>query len=161
MILPTTWNGVLYRSRTEARWACFFDSLGLRYEYEPEGFGLPSCAYLPDFFLPQVGMWGEVKPIYTLPDEERKCRELTELTGKHCLYLLGAPTFTAYYGSALDCGEITTCSYSLDIHMHDKAFLENRLFACPPYAGVRAEFSPQYRAAVDACRNERFGVYDE
>ena len=49
-------NGSLFRSRLEARWAVFFDALGVEYEYEPEGFELTSGqGYLPDF---RVTLWG-------------------------------------------------------------------------------------------------------
>jgi hypothetical protein len=48
--IETKYNGFRFRSRLEARWAVFLDALGVRYEYEPEGFELPSGArYLPDF----------------------------------------------------------------------------------------------------------------
>ena len=54
--IETIYNGRRYRSRLEARWAVFFDSLGIRFEYEPEGFVLSNgMAYLPDFFLPDIG----------------------------------------------------------------------------------------------------------
>ena len=38
--LPTKYDGCDFRSRIEARWAVFFNTLGLRYEYEREGFDL-------------------------------------------------------------------------------------------------------------------------
>lgn len=47
------------RSRVEARWAAFFDRLGLRWEYEP----FDAAGYIPDFVL--VGLRPllvEVKP---------------------------------------------------------------------------------------------------
>ena len=48
--IETMYNGYRFRSRLEARWAVFFDALGVKYEYEPEGFLLPSGkCYLPDF----------------------------------------------------------------------------------------------------------------
>lgn len=48
--IETVYNGYRFRSRLEARWAVFFDALGVKYEYEPEGFELPSGKrYLPDF----------------------------------------------------------------------------------------------------------------
>ena len=63
MIKPieTRYNGYRFRSRLEARWAVFFDHLGIKYEYEKEGFELPSGRYLPDFWLPQYNAWFEVK----------------------------------------------------------------------------------------------------
>jgi hypothetical protein len=39
--------GRLFRSRLEARCAVFLEAMGLRWEYEPEGFQLPSGRYLP------------------------------------------------------------------------------------------------------------------
>jgi hypothetical protein len=47
--IQTRYKGYHFRSRLEARWAVFFDSLDLKWEYEPEGFVLPSGLYLPDF----------------------------------------------------------------------------------------------------------------
>ena len=64
--IQTTYQGYKFRSRLEARWAVFFDALGLKWEYEPEGFDLGSAGwYLPDFLL-QTRLFGpvyvEVKP---------------------------------------------------------------------------------------------------
>lgn len=63
MIKPieTVYNGYRFRSRLEARWAVFFDVLGVKYEYEPEGFELPSGAhYLPDFRVKCYGTRGNI-----------------------------------------------------------------------------------------------------
>jgi hypothetical protein len=62
--LETTYRGQKFRSRLEARFAIFFDALNCEWQYEPEGFQLPSGNYLPDFYLPKVegGTWIEVKP---------------------------------------------------------------------------------------------------
>lgn len=47
--VETVYDGYRFRSRLEARWAVFFKSLGVRYEYEPEGFMTEAGPYLPDF----------------------------------------------------------------------------------------------------------------
>jgi hypothetical protein len=63
--IETRYNGHRFRSRLEARWAVFFDRLGVEWEYEPEGFELKDgTKYLPDFYLPKFegGCWVEVKP---------------------------------------------------------------------------------------------------
>jgi len=60
--IETCYNNYKFRSRTEARWAVFFDHLKIRYEYEEEGFDLDGLWYLPDFTLPQFNSWLEVKP---------------------------------------------------------------------------------------------------
>src|SRR5437899_5019957 len=55
--IETTYGGYRMRSRLEARWAVFFDRLGVRWIYEPEGYGLPNGqAFLPDFLLTNVGL---------------------------------------------------------------------------------------------------------
>lgn len=63
--IETQYKGYRFRSRLEARWAVFFDMLGIEWRYEPEGFELSDgTRYLPDFHLPafEGGMWVEVKP---------------------------------------------------------------------------------------------------
>lgn len=64
--IQTRYKGYHFRSRLEARWAVFFDALGLEWEYEPEGFELPDgTRYLPDFRVKGVDgrvQWYEVKP---------------------------------------------------------------------------------------------------
>ena len=71
--IETVYKGYRFRSRLEARWAVFFDAMGIEWEYEPEGFELDDgTMYLPDFYLhinrrmvgePQErkGCWVEVK----------------------------------------------------------------------------------------------------
>lgn len=61
--IETRYCGARFRSRLEARWAVFLDSLALPWSYEPEGFELPSGKrYLPDFYLPSLDLWLEIKP---------------------------------------------------------------------------------------------------
>lgn len=61
--IETIYKGYRFRSRLEARWAVFFDALGVPWEYEKEGFDLGEMGwYLPDFWLPVQKLWAEVKP---------------------------------------------------------------------------------------------------
>ncbi len=59
--IETFYGGYVFRSRLEARWARFWDMLDIRYFYEHEGFALPSGRYLPDFYLPDLNVWFEIK----------------------------------------------------------------------------------------------------
>ena len=53
--IQTEYKGYKFRSRLEARWAVFLDALGVKWEYEPEGYDLENgSAYLPDFRLYNV-----------------------------------------------------------------------------------------------------------
>lgn len=61
--IETEYNGYRFRSRLEARWAVFFDTAKIKYEYEPEGFTAGDGEeYLPDFYLPESDIYVEVKP---------------------------------------------------------------------------------------------------
>lgn len=59
--IETQYKGYRFRSRLEARWAVFFDALGVAWEYEKQGYALASGAYLPDFWLPRICCWIEIK----------------------------------------------------------------------------------------------------
>lgn len=60
--IETEYKGYKFRSRLEARWAVFFDILGIRWEYEPEGIVLnDGTSYLPDFYLIDFCCYFEVK----------------------------------------------------------------------------------------------------
>jgi len=65
--IETIYNGIRFRSRLEARWAIFMDALGVKWEYEPEGFTDGTLCYLPDFWLPNQNCYLEIKP--TTPSE--------------------------------------------------------------------------------------------
>lgn len=61
--IKTEFEGTIYRSRTEARWAVFLSHLGLTFDYEPERLLLSTGkGYLPDFFVKDFGAYVEVKP---------------------------------------------------------------------------------------------------
>jgi len=95
--IETKYKGYRFRSRLEARWAVFFDSVGTCWEYEPEGFDLGSSGwYLPDFFLPDVrkGVWVEIKP--DRKEEEKydlfyKMAKLAVETGNESIVFCGEP----------------------------------------------------------------------
>lgn len=59
--IETRYAGCRFRSRLEARWAVFFDSLDVPWEYEAQGYDINGRWYLPDFYLPQSRTYVEVK----------------------------------------------------------------------------------------------------
>ena len=59
--IPTEYNGTIFRSRLEARWAMLFDRHDILYVYEPNGYEINGCSYIPDFFLPVLNTFIEVK----------------------------------------------------------------------------------------------------
>jgi hypothetical protein len=81
--LPTWYAGITFRSRLEADWAATLDSLGITWEYEPATIALPSGAtYIPDFRLPELGTWIEVKG--TGVPRVEKAVQLGEILACHC-----------------------------------------------------------------------------
>lgn len=98
--IETRYKGYRFRSRLEARWAVFFDHLGLQWEYEPEGFELPGgVRYLPDFYLNERGVgggfaygpWVEVKAAPPSAVEVQKMGTLCEQTVCYGLIVWGPP----------------------------------------------------------------------
>lgn len=74
--IGTRYAGCFFRSRLEARWAIVFDVLGIRWEYEADGYQLRSGPYLPDFRLPAEKCFVEVKPQPSSRPELVKAYEL-------------------------------------------------------------------------------------
>lgn len=90
--IETRYKGYRFRSRLEARWAVFFDNYGLRYEYELEGYRIGSVCYLPDFFLPDLGVFVEIKPTKALSLEDITKLFAFALDGdKKTLLIIGTP----------------------------------------------------------------------
>lgn len=90
--IPTKYKGYIFRSRLEAKWAVFLDALGVKYEYEPEGFVLPSGKwYLPDFRVKCYGVRGASNRHYQ-DDNDNKCGT--------CVY--GHDDAYAYQGDCLN-----------------------------------------------------------
>jgi hypothetical protein len=102
--IKTKYNGYLFRSRLEARWAVVFKNLNIKYEYEPEGYILNNDLYLPDFWLPfapefaecceypNPGTFVEIKPNRKLFNSEiRKLSALEGLTHHHSYFFCGVP----------------------------------------------------------------------
>lgn len=85
--IETEYNGVRFRSRLEARWAVFFDALGIKWEFEPEGYEFTPAwtttrvKYVPDFWLPQFQCYFEVKPGPANAIEIRKAELLAAGSG--------------------------------------------------------------------------------
>jgi hypothetical protein len=89
--LETVYQGYHFRSRLEARWAVFFDALGVSYEYEPQGFYLGDRSYLPDFWLPGERCYVEIKPDRPGLDAILACEHLAAGARQHVVMLCGQP----------------------------------------------------------------------
>jgi hypothetical protein len=89
--IQTRFKGRYYRSRTEARYAALFSFCRLPFDYEKEGFWLELGRYLPDFFLPSLDMWFEVKGALPTCEATNKCHCLADETNQRVVMAYGAP----------------------------------------------------------------------
>jgi hypothetical protein len=88
--IQTRFNGNLFRSRLEARWAVLFKELGIIYRYETEGYDLGAAGrYLPDFWLPDSETFVEIKPQKPTTKELNKAGELHRQSGNDVVILYG------------------------------------------------------------------------
>lgn len=99
-VIPTEYHNTQLRSRLEARWAVCFDTLGIRWEYEPEAFGDGKQGYLPDFWLPEQKTYVEIKPSGDL-DYGRTALACVA-TGRPVIALFGRPGTTNFFNKKCD-----------------------------------------------------------
>jgi len=96
--IETEYDGHRFRSRLEARWAVFFNAVGLTYEYEIEGFEMDGTRYLPDFYIPSLNRWFEIKGKPLSLNEIKKCEEFCRrLDNENIKYsvIIGSPNLCA------------------------------------------------------------------
>jgi hypothetical protein len=88
--VPQEYGYKKFRSTTEARWAVFFDTLGIGWESEPKTYDTVSSGwYIPDFWLPGPFVFWEVKG---LPGEgHAKAQGLADATGYGVVVAVGEP----------------------------------------------------------------------
>lgn len=85
--IETVYQGYRMRSRLEARWACFFNEMGFKWRYEEEGYKVNGAGYLPDFFLPDLKCFVEIKGQDPTAIELQKCVDLN-VKSNTAVYLL-------------------------------------------------------------------------
>jgi len=96
---PTYYNATLFRSKLEAKWAVFFDRLGIDYEYENESYLCSDGSqYTPDFYLPFVttrgqngGTFIEIKPMSYIHDSDYEVRIISAIKPNNLVLFKGEP----------------------------------------------------------------------
>lgn len=131
--IETRYKGYHFRSRLEARWAVFFDALGVKWTYEEEGFENDyGDRYLPDFTITQkrrigddLKFFAEVKgdPNAFVKDHDRMVRlldfggVLPGFADSGCSACFGTPTNGLFLlGEIPDASEGHTIFHPLITH---------------------------------------------
>ena len=127
--IETEYRGYRLRSRTEARYAVLFDAAGIAWQYEVEGFELNGVRYLPDFYLPGLKTYVEIKPTKETAAQAAKLLWRLHLaTGCEVLFAVGSPTteppdnfFTCTEqvggrGYNVDRADIRQCPFCTQLH---------------------------------------------
>ena len=84
-----TWfEGELFRSGLEARWALFYQEMALIWTHKPDPVDFESESFQPDFFLRQ-GLWTIVKGTFPTGEEKDKARSLAERSGYPVYFVYG------------------------------------------------------------------------
>lgn len=159
--IETTYQDYAFRSRLEARWAVFLSALGLSWTYEAEGYDLGAAGYyLPDFWLPAIGCWLEIKGRPPTHGEIRKALALSTQAGYPVIILHGEidPRMVGgiatiqyfpdgYIWAGCDCGWVDI----VDIHALNRIHCP----ACKLSRRFRSD-TPALRTAYIAARSARF-----
>ena len=168
--IQTRYKGYNFRSRTEARWAVFFDALNVKFQYEPEGFELKNRVwYLPDFYVDNffgTGGYFEVKPASEPSQEDLdKLELLYEATDSYVFLLNGPPDFKYYraftdkhrWGAeeAIWASVLLCASEAIGFdHRYEDLLPAGKEHI--PERGIKTTFAKCYIAAVNASRAARF-----
>jgi len=169
--IETRAYGHRFRSRLEARWAVAFTEACIEWQYEPEGFDLGDAGpYLPDFWLPQVSMWAEVKAGRPTAEEVGKAEALARESDFPCLLLVGPPAARAYWAihpqllwinvSGSEFGTLAVMDYCLfegsDYHLTERRFYSCSGFADPSVFPMPLDPGYGSHPAITAALSARF-----
>lgn len=169
--LPSIYEGTYFRSRLEARWAAYFDMIGVTWQYEPESYDLdqgngvdsyeiskqcgidmyevagPSL-YTPDFLCCDDGFFVEIKPNKSdLKRATKKLSKLAKLTKKPAFCLVGPPSLVEQWAcdkNGEECAYAIFCSY---------AFRKKRWGI--PYYG---EYLPEFQNDLNEDEYEKYAA---
>lgn len=83
----TSYRGILFRSRLEARVAATFDRHSIAFQYEPEAYQFGDVHYLPDFWLTRARKFVEVKPTWDQIQIEEKAQALASASEFDVFYI--------------------------------------------------------------------------
>jgi len=157
--IDTNYKGYYFRSRLEARWAVYFDSLGIDYIYEPQGFFLDDGSkYLPDFYLPDFKTFVEVKGDFLDSFDYNRAKRLVKQTNLPLIILDRDPSLKHVTQMFLnEKGEFQLREVNLIEDPKNKgSFIISKFLVDKEDYDLKNLIAPV--EAVKTSRKERFGV---
>lgn len=163
--IETLYNGYRFRSRSEARYAVFFDAIGIRYLYEHEGYDLgDGIFYLPDFYLPDANQFFEVKAdIENISKKDiEKIIRLANKTGKYVIvgdsyfHLTGHKPnqFNEKLNFSMENTHLVRCNSCKTLYFINELF-SYTCTSCGFHDGGRTfEYISGANGCLDYCKNE-------
>lgn len=154
--IDTEYANHLFRSRLEARWAVYFDTLRIKWVYEPEGYEMNRYKYLPDFYFPELDFYAEIKPDNFGDSDVKKWCAFVKATKKPLVIFEGTP-------HAKDCrifyydGKVFTDYHRVIPFAH----LSKISYGTFWYCGNMEDWSNYlpYKRAIKAAIQERFDSF--
>jgi hypothetical protein len=152
--IETKYRGETFKSRMEARWAVFFDTLDVEWTYEVCQYESPTAGrYTPDFLV-RAGSelaLAEVKPEWPTGMEVHKFRAASGKSGLPVAILIGTPAFKHYW-------TVTENDEKLVFVWSDGDLL---VPAPMDVAEMHHQFGLLYHEAVDRANKSRFDGWDD
>jgi hypothetical protein len=163
-------EGRYFRSRTEGTWAAVLHAFDVPFDYEPKTFRLAnSISYVPDFYIPDLSIWIEIKA--SVPDDAEvdKIIQLARITGCPAFIFAGLPICQIFSdGEALTGFEISSAlPHSGNWDIHGKGTCGERLHEIlAPFPSVKAcksvkEFERITIQAARCVQEDNFRMLDE
>lgn len=150
-------DGINYNSRTEARYACLYHYLGLQYQYEPEKLVVGGRAMIPDFFLPEHGVFVEVGPndLAIHNKKQAKAQGLADATGCPVIVTQG---FVRYRCADARRQDVTPLAYDCSVVLPQPHSCNHETVGryFPGLALLNQWSGSEAWDAVDVARNYRF-----
>jgi hypothetical protein len=133
---PTLYNGIMMRSRLEARWACYFHKRGWSWVYEPYDLH----GYTPDFSVdiyPRGSVLVEVKPATKLGQLASPIGRILRAGWKNAWMVVGA--------------DPDICMEGVGRHQHQRRSLGTEAPIAWSQACNETQWKPQVAPLCDIC----------
>jgi hypothetical protein len=161
--IETKYQGCLFRSRLEARWAVFFDKLGIPWEYEKEGYDLEEGGlYLPDFWLPQQDCFFEVKGAEPSTEERLKAFYLSKTLRKVVAVASGTMGLKSFIGMSSDTYWLPVSGYRVYLFGGEAwAAWDTAPHNFGVWESIMTVYLPPFIATLDPDRGEPDGMTED